>query len=386
MKKIIISIFIALAIPLFLIHDYQANQNTIGISDVEYQTNLNNAKRTLRLLENSLNNEYNKIYAGEYIDETGTLHLCFTNNNERRNILLNNSETKAIYELKRHSLLDLDQTYKTLSDSLVLLNATKIALSIQDNCIYVHCEEKYQETILDYLDSKITAFNKDIVKFKDNEVSSLSGTTILGGVETYRWVLLSKAKGTVGFNAYHVPTKQYGIVTNAHVAPVGKVMFDSKGKAIGTSQNQAYGYQVDGAFVPFDYNQNSTFTPSELIDFKTFTRAIKRTATFDEYIEGLRTIKMGNKTGLTYGVIKYKSVDTLLDGKQFYDILECTNNVKHGDSGGPVGYDEISGRYVLLGLTIAKNNIPNTYVSKIPYIEGALEIIPVTSETKKVLP
>lgn len=203
-------------------------------------------------------------YAGAYIDENNELKICVTQGQAEKYAkqidpavvasTIEKMQGPITYLQKKSIARDiLEVVEKTFSYKF--LNAIQDALDLkmmefpisqtniyQDkNCIEIELTDmSAKDQVTAYLQSTVPDFIVDAISYKQAESLSAKTNYAYAGIKTYH-ELFAASYGSVGFNASYKDSSgkvHYGVVTNAHVAPLNKSMKLSALKTIGKNYSQ----------------------------------------------------------------------------------------------------------------------------------------------------
>jgi len=330
---------------------------------------------------------YPQDYAGAYIDDSNTLHIVLTKSaamtTEANYQKIMDNDEDIIFETADFPLSRLYEIQRTLDIVMQEFGIESIALNEITNKIEIHLLDSTKEKdIIEYLKTKLYAFNDNSVIFKDpvgfETTAANTASNALGGSNT---ASTSGTAATLGFNAYRHATGQTGVVTAAHYATTGLTIRNAMGTNIGSASIRQFSGTVDAAFIPFpvgitwSYRFFGTYLPNE--DFFTgyFPNAYDLT--------GMYVMKLGRTTGSTTGYVTSASASGVYDGITFTDQARVSNTQQDGDSGGPVFWSFtgplIPGQVrpnIIVGIATFADGSNNGYVSKVENINNALGISP----------
>ena len=315
-------------------------------------------------------------YAGIYADENGDLVLCVTKGNTQKynkiisgivsnKIVLDDfqsikKEASSVVrvEERTHSYNLLNSIQDALDPHLNDFKIQQTAILQEKNTLEITIIEKTsEEIIIDYLYKNVAGFDPSAICFVITECETVTPTAnhACNGIKFYH-ALFASSYGTLGFNGKYTDSSgkvHYGVFTNAHVAPAGKKMKISALKTVGTTLFSYIGGSLDVAFVEF----NSGWEVTDKMLEESGTNAIYRAATSDEFYEGALTNKYGATTGKQSGKILSTSISASVeydDGvKTITDVFKFSNKTEGGDSGGPVGKQQVKQVFRLYGITFA---------------------------------
>lgn len=327
-------------------------------------------------LEKMYTSQAPEDYAGIYADENQNLVLCVTEGNEKkyseklstitnqslkktqfRTLSFETKESSTRIEVKRYSYNLLNSIQTALENKFSEFGITQTTLYQEQNCIQVTLkDEKKAEDLFSYLSQTVPSFEQGAVKIKVSDTPNVPRTNYAyNGVKFYH-ALFASTYGTLGFNGSYTDSSgkiHYGVFTNGHVAPVGKTMKVSAFGTVGKTLFSYIGGSLDIAFVEFNsgWGVTSRFTNADS------GKDIDRAATASEFFEGALTKKYGAKTGQQDGKVLSTSIDVTVDydngQKTITDCFQFSNKTQGGDSGGPVGKQQVRQTFKLYGLTFA---------------------------------
>ena len=338
-------------------------------------------------------------YAGIYADENGNLVLCSTTGNSEKykkvvnSIIANKAISYDLQEIQSDngSVVKIEERkfpynyLNTIQDALdpnmIEFKIQKTAIKQEKNTVDITvADETSAEGIINYLNEAVPSFNSESINIivSDYETVVPTANYAYNGVKIYH-ALFASDYGTLGFNGSYTDSYgrvHYGVFTNAHVAPAGKKMKISALKTVGTTLFSYAGGSLDVAFVEFDSGWNLTDKMLSESD----TNSIYCSATADEFYEGALTNKYGAKTGKQSGKILSTSITVQVDyddiTKTITDVFEFSNKTEGGDSGGPVGKQQVRQVFKLYGITFAgpENSNECGYGIKLSNIKKAYNI------------
>lgn len=323
-------------------------------------------------------NNYVPEYAGAYIDSTGSLHVQFVKGKTEKykkvitsdmisSSIANEPEAKRLssemQKIVSNNLVQVEEQNFSYNDLMQLKSILsnqfgnrEICVSLRQETNSIEFQSTSQETLDEaenYLKEKFSIYQDGMVKFILNKnciavaASSAYPGNALNRLDGYTY------SGTIGFNAYY--NGKWGIITNAHVAPLGKIM-TYNGVTLGSSSFTAKGGKLDIAFIPYP----SGWSPTSSLRNPSYGEVIYREATASEMIEGGLVIKYGATTGKTVNgritsissdrSIYYRETNTYVT---LHDLFLFSNETIEGDSGGPVGRGGTKQVFRLLGITVA---------------------------------
>lgn len=328
-------------------------------------------------------------YAGAYIDENDQLHLYVTKGNlsnyeqtideisvdillspytaelaKRRintaqNSIKNIKDTIAIHEVVYsykylHSLME--QLYLAMDQ----LGIVEIDINQPDNCLFVKIKDlSFVNDVHTYLSTANPSYDSNAVQIVEGQESTEYMSRYAYNGDQVSWSsATSFGSGSVGFNGTFVDyqgNSHYGVVTNAHVAPLHQTMNygpyaeETLGKCI----LHVKGGSVDLAFIEFnssDWVRTSSLKGSSI-------QKINAVASASDLVVGRRVVMYGSSTGSSAGTIRSISNTLTVAGVQYYDLFKTSCSVNNGDSGGTVVVNSVgSTTNKLLGIVSARDN------------------------------
>ncbi len=325
--------------------------------------------------------EFTDDYAGAYINDEGNLIIQFiAGKAEKYNDIVSNAVIVETIEENEGSRILSSSTKKRIANSIVTIEEQsfsfnelmeakeKITNAFGNSGLSLMLKQETNSIDILYSDYKLTEKVKEYIQdefgdkksqmfnyiYDENCVEQPNKSAYPGNKIHYNhgflWTI--ETRGTIGFNAYY--NGKWGVVTNGHVAPMGKRMKCADG-TLGTPTFSVIGGKLDVAFIPYPNGWTPT---SGLLDDD--YEIIYREATESELIEGGPVAKYGVTTGHTKnGRIVSISVDVSVqydDGvKTIRDCFKYTNSSEGGDSGGPVGFGKVRSVFRLIGIHFAGN-------------------------------
>ena len=189
---------------------------------------------------------------------------------------------------------------------------------------------------------------------------------------------------SVGFNAYHYISQEYGVVTAAHgflnVQPYQTISIGTVINVVGNT----YSYYVDGsncdaAFVPFSNQDN--WASTRLFMGGNTSGFINSSNAVTSSLENTTVYKYGATTGEKSGIITsaYSDLEFSDTGYYITDMFKANNYNDNGDSGGPVGIrtGSTNPHYLsILGITTGMEYAyHNTYATKMSNVINRLHVV-----------
>ena len=326
----------------------------------------------------AVNHEYPDDYAGAYKDEEGNLIIGVTNEeaipkyqeilspqiitealDESRNLVRSSgyrmgmnapisSNELVQYEVMPYSYNEIFAVHMLLGHAMWDLGISKTAIIDSENKLYVTLNSGTSaQSVLDYISSN--GYSCDFVVFEDtndqnlleqeyeeNQKSNTHEPSITSSekvIYSGEHVEVDGGGGTVGFAALY--NGKFGYVTAGHVV-IGTCYLDNRNYS-GVpmiSRNSGYG---DFAFIP----NSEGMKVRSVVDIGSVRINLSGTTTLaqGDSIKTYGSVTRRQQTGkvLSSSINHTGSVT----GKVYYDVLEISQIVAHGDSGGPayINYD-----------------------------------------------
>ena len=296
----------------------------------------------------------------------------------------------------------LQQVLNCIEDIMIEYNVTMVQISDENNQVLVFTKDNNKiSNIIQYLESK-GLYEQGAISFICDPLVNFSKTleTSYGGESIFytdpipgRPGYVNVSRGTIGVQAVNNVTGELGILTNEHVAPMGKDMyygehFDStlpslftKRIFLGTPSITHSGNTTDASFVPFADQSDWEISPYSKYNSTIFNNILL--GTNSQIINGRSITKIGQTTGITNGIIKNSNTSVNVDGTIFSNVIIYTNSSQGGDSGGPVYYNDGTNLF-LIGLNFAGGTISNTPVGvacRISNVMSDLNVTPITNDS-----
>ncbi len=294
--------------------------------------------------------EFERYFAGSYLDERGLLTVVLTKDAEVKDIrnryLDKISQNIVVRNDAEFSLDTLQQTMKMIQEKVSELKFDEeeggFFLSETDNCIYIEIvEESYEKvrTLVDLIPEN-RCIKTVIVDRKaedtNNEIANKEGVRATTYINLGQRIknATQNVGITLGFRAKK--GTKLGFVTCAHVVKngvnthvdVGDSFTNSTGSALGTVLSYDY-YNIDACFV--EKNSNCSVSKNVYSDGTSISTYYTRSY----LITGMTVYFHGATTGVTQtGTIQSLNYHPL----GFPNMYCCTTNitVSGGDSGGPL--------------------------------------------------
>ncbi len=340
--------------------------------------------------------EYPAAYGGAYLGDDGLLHVNLTNTDKSVVSTYKNSVDASVVKFHKvtYSLEYLIDVHDLLVDHMLDLHISAVSVSQTDNIVTIEVlseediapikallngeqidEGCYEIVIVEGVSVACTDVvlqdeNLTTNSSENNTYSTSSTRYFRPGDPVYHWDYgYAVTYATQCFNAYKYVnnTKVYGFVTAAHFW-YNKTTAGDAINQLSTSSQASTNFTVDGTFIPFNsnaygvtgriYNQlyNADNSISHYYSDSTSTT-----------LENLDCIAFGKTSGqtnieITKSIHTYTLTNTSTNTSYSITGFKTSYYAQNGDSGGPVVYENTSGKYTLLGMTSA-TNVANNYSS-----------------------
>ena len=355
-----------------------------------------------KIYNNKQYNVYDENFSGVFVDSDGVLNIAYVNNDTLTYTgkINNNSLIKFVKFTFSYNYLQ--QVLNCIEDIMIEYNVTMVQISDENNQVLVFTKDNNKiSNIIQYLESK-GLYEQGAISFICDPLVNFSKTleTSYGGESIFytdpipgRPGYVNVSRGTIGVQAVNNVTGELGILTNEHVAPMGKDMyygehFDStlpslftKRIFLGTPSITHSGNTTDASFVPFADQSDWEISPYSKYNSTIFNNILL--GTNSQIINGRSITKIGQTTGITNGIIKNSNTSVNVDGTIFSNVIIYTNSSQGGDSGGPVYYNDGTNLF-LIGLNFAGGTISNTPVGvacRISNVMSDLNVTPITNDS-----
>jgi len=416
MKKIFFSfmtLIILLFISFFGLNTFTVSAYVDNDLDSEYtnvETILNDTYEQVynsfiisnKIYNNKQYNVYDENFSGVFVDSDGVLNIAYVNNDTLTYTgkINNNSLIKFVEFTFSYNYLQ--QVLNCIEDIMIEYNVTMVQISDENNQVLVFTKDNNKiSNIIQYLESK-GLYEQGAISFICDPLVNFSKTleTSYGGESIFymepipeRPGYVNVSRGTIGVQAVNNVTGELGILTNEHVAPMGKDMyygehFDSnlpsrftKQIFLGTPSITHSGNTTDASFVPFADQSDWEISPYSKYNSTIFNNIFL--GTNSQIINGRSITKIGQTTGITNGIINNSNTSVNVDGTIFSNVIIYTNSSQSGDSGGPVYYNDGTNLF-LIGLNFAGGTISNTPVGvacRISNVMSDLNVTPITNDS-----
>lgn len=126
--------------------------------------------RKYKTEENQKINEYDQFYAGAFIDDEGRLHVNVVEGTDAEEVI-GSKYRNAIIHYVKFSLKDLENIYEVLSDKMIELGISSIAVNEKENKVDVYINELDETNInriKEVIDSPAIVFKERDIKFNIN--------------------------------------------------------------------------------------------------------------------------------------------------------------------------------------------------------------------------
>ncbi len=307
-----------------------------------------------KIYNNKQYNVYDENFSGVFVDSDGVLNIAYVNNDTLTYTgkINNNSLIKFVKFTFSYNYLQ--QVLNCIEDIMIEYNVTMVQISDENNQVLVFTKDNNKiSNIIQYLESK-GLYEQGAISFICDPLVNFSKTleTSYGGESIFytdpipgRPGYVNVSRGTIGVQAVNNVTGELGILTNEHVAPMGKDMyygehFDStlpslftKRIFLGTPSITHSGNTTDASFVPFADQSDWEISPYSKYNSTIFNNILL--GTNSQIINGRSITKIGQTTGITNGIIKNSNTSVNVDGTIFSNVIIYTNSSQGGDSGGP---------------------------------------------------
>ena len=325
---------------------------------------------------------YTDEYAGSFIDKFGILNVGVVGLPQAKSEYFG----QVNYLPKQFSYNFLKDLKAELSDTMDDLGIFTVGIDEERNQVFVNLtDEKNVDKTVAFLAEK-DIYRENSIRFlvepngcnKEDSTAPYGGECISGG----------GFSGTMAVTVIDNLTGLRGILTNEHVAPIGRSMSYrgqwngstySENIALGDPLRAQNGGTIDASFVPFTNQANWENTPYG--KYHTTTYSNIRLGNNTQIVQGHPVLRIGKTTGVTVGTISSASVDYISGGILKTDTFIYTNEGESGDSGGPVYYSDGTDLH-LIGIHFSSNNAGTEgAASRIQNIMNVLNIAPITNDS-----
>ena len=354
------------------------------------------------IYNNKQYNIYDENFAGVFVDSQGVLNIAYVNNNTLTYTSSINNNSVINFVEFTFSYNYLQQVLNCIEDVMIEYNVIMVQISDEDNQVLLFMKDNSKiPNIIQYLESK-ELYEQSAISFICDPLVNFSKTfeTSYGGESIFymepnpdRPGYLNVFRGTIGVQAINNVTGELGILTNEHVAPMGRNMyygehFDhtlsslfTKQVFLGTPSITHSGDTIDASFVPFENQSNWEITPYGKYNSTIFSNIFL--GNDSQIINGCSITKIGQTTGITTGTINNRNTSINVEGTLFSNVMIYTNSSQAGDSGGPVYYNNGTDLF-LIGLNFAGGTILNKTVGvacRISNVISELNVTPITNDS-----
>ena len=355
------------------------------------------------IYNNKQYNIYDENFAGVFVDSEGVLNIAYVNNNTLTYTSSINNNNSAINFVEfTFSYNYLQQVLNCIEDVMIEYNVIMVQISDEDNQVLLFMKDNSEiPNIIQYLESK-ELYEQSAISFICDPLVNFSKTfeTSYGGESIFYMEpnpdkpgFVNISRGTIGVQAINNVTGELGILTNEHVAPMGRNMYYgehydhtlsslfTKQIFLGTPSITHSGDTIDASFVPFENQSNWEITPYEKYNSTIFSNIFL--GNDSQIVNGCSITKIGQTTGITTGTIKNRNTSINIGGTLFSNVMTYTNSSQAGDSGGPVYYNNGTNLF-LIGLNFAKGTILNKsfgIACRISNVISELNVTPITNDS-----
>jgi hypothetical protein len=292
---------------------------------------------------------YSDHFAGVWYDQDENLNIGVTNNEGART-----RSSEVVYHNRQFSYNFLRRVQNAICNLMPTYSIVGTGVQPQYNRTRISLlSENYIEVVKAYLESR-NLLEVEALYFEITKPGELLSNPLHSGGLIGRQEQGGVGYGTLSAKATCNATGRRGIISNHHVTPVGRRIYQhtmgqhlQPHNYIGTSERGWFGGLIDAAFIPFANSSNWQFTSSA--SFWSYpnrepVHVIPHTyqvASRNEIVVGQLVAKYGQETGISTGRITDVGVSMWVGvpplwGARFTDQIRTDVYARVGDSGAPV--------------------------------------------------